>query len=745
SEERMQCNGMEGSCRMSPRPTEGNRERKSKMQYTSDDSGEGTSSSFTFYPTTEEIKNFSQMMETIEKETHAGSRCGVIKIVPPEGWKPRKKGYTNNLIGDTKITRPVTETFMSGNKQKCYTKDVTVYKTQLTWSDLQKYAKNKKLSGVRGEKREDIDKLMWECFQKENLPNPVYGADTEGSLYDEGVETLNMAKLGTILDDLKDGASISGVTTTYLYFGMWRTMFPWHAEDVDLYSINYLHYGAPKHWWSIPPEAADMFERLLSQLFPEDALGCEAFLRHKNFIVHPDLLRQYGIAYSTTTQRKNEFVVTFPRGYHMGYNTGLNIAESTNFASHRWIDFAMSCVMCRCKKDAVLIDVRRYVKKYREAEFEKWNKYWTSTEVDLKKADAETRGKQYKLEVPKWRKANIENNLYEERLHNRRRSRCFPHCAVCEVFLPEECCVYKGEVPKSSRRFVTRNLFTKREMSSYDCDESVIDEDERDEVERERGGEGGGEGSSSQDEIFDPKEDRILVCDNCQVSVHEYCYASRRYYDKKGEEEGKEWKCVRCVQKEDIRIRSVTCVLCELRGGAYVRATVGRSPCFVHVSCALAHRGSFFLSPLRKRNQVFITPAPKYMAGYQDLLSLISMPIYRDAVTAADTITNRFQCGICRLPGEGLLSCLECASEPDTEVEIAHLTCAREVGMRIEIRNFPLLITLHCHKHPHTTRVPLEKEVCVDVGNESMMRGKVIGYEEEEAEEGEDEGSSERQ
>lgn len=67
----------------------------------------------------------------------------------------------------------------------------------------------------------------------------------------QDVDEWNVGRLNTILDTVEhdSGITIEGVNTPYLYFGMWKTTFAWHTEDMDLYSINYLHFGEPKSWY----------------------------------------------------------------------------------------------------------------------------------------------------------------------------------------------------------------------------------------------------------------------------------------------------------------------------------------------------------------------------------------------------------------------------------------------------------------------------------------------------------------
>lgn len=48
---------------------------------------------------------------------------------------------------------------------------------------------------------------------------------------------------------------------------------------------------------------------------------------------------------SQVTQEAGQFIVTFPFGYHAGFNHGFNCAESTNFATQRWIDYGKQATL----------------------------------------------------------------------------------------------------------------------------------------------------------------------------------------------------------------------------------------------------------------------------------------------------------------------------------------------------------------------------------------------------------------
>ena len=93
----------------------------------------------------------------------------------------------------------------------------------------------------------------------------MYGADLPGSLFSRNVGSSLVGNTGAQLKKNKGitgpipwdvsnlpsaltrllprGMKIPGVNTPYLYFGQWKTAFSWHLEDMDLHSINFLHWG----------------------------------------------------------------------------------------------------------------------------------------------------------------------------------------------------------------------------------------------------------------------------------------------------------------------------------------------------------------------------------------------------------------------------------------------------------------------------------------------------------------------
>ncbi|KAF8759500.1 jmjN domain [Rhizoctonia solani] len=175
----------------------------------------------------------------------------------------------------------------------------------------------------------------------------MYGADMQGTLFDPEMNTWNVAHLPNLLERvMPHGEKIPGVNTPYLYFGMWRATFAWHVEDMDLYSINYIHWGAPKYWYAIPSQRADIFEATMRKHFSAEAAECSQFMRHKSFLASPAILAEADCRPNTLVQHQGDFVITYPRGYHAGFNVGFNCAESVNFALESWIQLGRRAQYC---------------------------------------------------------------------------------------------------------------------------------------------------------------------------------------------------------------------------------------------------------------------------------------------------------------------------------------------------------------------------------------------------------------
>uniref|UniRef100_A0A8C1FIH3 [histone H3]-trimethyl-L-lysine(4) demethylase n=1 Tax=Cyprinus carpio carpio TaxID=630221 RepID=A0A8C1FIH3_CYPCA len=139
-------------------------------------------------------------------------------------------------------------------------------------------------------------------------------------------------------------ADICGMKLPWLYVGMCFSSFCWHIEDHWSYSINYLHWGEPKTWYGAPGYAAEQLENVMKSLAPELFESQPDLLHQLVTIMNPNVLMEHGVPIYRTNQCAGEFVITFPRAYHSGFNQGFNFAEAVNFCTADWMPLGRQCV-----------------------------------------------------------------------------------------------------------------------------------------------------------------------------------------------------------------------------------------------------------------------------------------------------------------------------------------------------------------------------------------------------------------
>lgn len=165
-----------------------------------------------FHPTIEEMNDFSAYIRKVEQEHGGHISCGIVKIIPPAEWTPRPtKGHDYSDIDDIEILSPVKETIESfpGNSNDTFVKTNKVYKRCMTGKDFRMMAQSREYDTPA--KPATIHALVEHYWKNIKKGEPIYGADTPGTLYEDSVETFNITKLKTILD-LLDENGVSSFT-----------------------------------------------------------------------------------------------------------------------------------------------------------------------------------------------------------------------------------------------------------------------------------------------------------------------------------------------------------------------------------------------------------------------------------------------------------------------------------------------------------------------------------------------------
>merc|ERR1719285_1275493 len=137
---------------------------------------------------------------------------------------------------------------------------------------------------------------------------------------------------------------ISGMKVPWLYVGMCFSTFCWHVEDHWTPSINFLHWGEPKTWYGIPSTHAEKAETVMRKSASELFQAQPDLLHHIVTTMNPNVLQAHGVPVYRMDQHAGEFIITFPRAYHTGFNHGYNLAEAVNFAPPDWLQIGRKCV-----------------------------------------------------------------------------------------------------------------------------------------------------------------------------------------------------------------------------------------------------------------------------------------------------------------------------------------------------------------------------------------------------------------
>jgi len=166
---------------------------------------------------------------------------------------------------------------------------------------------------------------------------------------DEKTHPFNLNNINHAKDSLfqiiqTKSENISGITSPWIYFGMLFASFCWHVEDLYMYSINYMHQGAPKTWYCIPPDHKEDFDVVIREKYPDLFVRKPGIMHNIVLTINPLDLVENNIPVYRTEQCPGDFIITFPKSYHAGFSHGFNISEAVNIASYDWIPFAQMAV-----------------------------------------------------------------------------------------------------------------------------------------------------------------------------------------------------------------------------------------------------------------------------------------------------------------------------------------------------------------------------------------------------------------
>lgn len=200
----------------------------------------------------------------------------------------------------------------------CSELDTKVYGSGFPSGDRHGGTENKERTPGRKKKAHEIKASPW------NLNNMSNAAWENGNL------------TSLLYED------VPGMTAPTLDIGMLFSARAWGLTQHLMYTISYLHKGAPKKWYGIPSSNSAGLEAILRETMP-DAFSIPDLLYDPQTMISPQCLESKGVPVFSVLQDPGTFILTFPNAYTASIDLGFNLSESLKIAPPDWLRFgAMS-------------------------------------------------------------------------------------------------------------------------------------------------------------------------------------------------------------------------------------------------------------------------------------------------------------------------------------------------------------------------------------------------------------------
>ncbi|WIA33162.1 hypothetical protein OEZ86_006310 [Tetradesmus obliquus] len=281
----------------------------------------------TFRPTAEEFADpFGYIMAVYDE---IARQHGICKIIPPEGWTPpdaaallqglqfaAQRQFVSHLC--MRAAPPVAAAAAAaaaaaGMEQQ----DAEGRHSQLPWDSASEQERLQLLLGQDSALLAQLDALAEAGPGAAASPaagrDAAAGAAADASEQHPSIEQIE-AELGSCL-------AVSG----------------WRCEQQGLYSLQYMHSGAPQVWYAVPGQAGEAFEVAVADCLPQLAAADPLLLARQPVAVSPNELSARGLPVSRLVQEPGSFVLALPGAFTCSVATGFCAAEGLGLAPWDWL------------------------------------------------------------------------------------------------------------------------------------------------------------------------------------------------------------------------------------------------------------------------------------------------------------------------------------------------------------------------------------------------------------------------